>query len=65
MQAGIASSLLNLHKRVDLYRSGRANAANVVAAEVDEHHVLSPLFLIRQKLLSKVNIIISIQSFQD
>ena len=42
---------LDAHERLDLDRAVLAHAPEVVAAEVDEHHVLGPLLLVGQQLV--------------
>ena len=42
---------LDGHERVDVHGAELAHAAEVVAAEVDEHHVLGALLLVGQQLL--------------
>ncbi len=44
---------LDGHERLDLDRAVLAHAAEVVAAEVDEHHVLGALLLVGQQVLRR------------
>ena len=43
--------VLHDHELVDLHRAVLAHAPEVVAAEVDEHHVLGPLLLVGEQLV--------------
>src|SRR5712691_8706867 len=47
---------LHLHEPVDLHGAGPRHTANVVAPQVDEHHMLRPFLQVAEKLFLEAQI---------
>ena len=53
---------LDVGEAVDAHRAGRGDATDVVASEVDQHHVLGDLLLVVEELVFECEVLVLVDA---